>query len=126
MALSVGGVPDKSKVPAFDVATVVMSVTTVTKGTNCEGGRGGGQASFTPTLAGGLLKLDRNATIFACESPFRVKTRIYRVATLTPASPQSADMPRQAQALPYSSNLCWGLVLAGILIPIAFAESEPA
>jgi hypothetical protein len=55
-----------------------------------------------------------------------VKTRIYRTATLTPASPQSADMPRQAQALPYSSNLCWGLVLAGMLIPIAFAESEPA
>lgn len=29
----------------------------------------------------------------------------------------------KAQALPYSRNLCWGLVFAGILIPIAFADS---
>ena len=28
--------------------------------------------------------------------PFWVKTRIYRAATATAASPQSADMPRQA------------------------------
>jgi hypothetical protein len=38
-------------------------------------------------------------------------------------SSNSGHASQKAQALPYSSNLCWGLVFAGIPIPIAFADS---
>jgi hypothetical protein len=41
-------------------------------------------------------------------------------------SSNSGHASLKAQALPYSSNLCWGLVFAGILIPIAFADSAAA
>ena len=38
-------------------------------------------------------------------------------------SSNSGHASLKAQALPYSSNLWWGLVFGGILIPIAFADS---
>jgi hypothetical protein len=49
-------------------------------------------ASFSPTPAGGLLKLARNATICACESAFRVNNGPKSVPALSPLLIRKTDV----------------------------------